>query len=313
MTQDKACGDGGMPLHGTGAVRTSTGKEAALAACASERSPRRRPGAIDWETHFSAVIDCLQEMHRCVEGSVSDPERHSRMLAWMMRGIALRLRSRHIPPAARARFPEIPWHGIAAWLAREDALEGTGMLHPEGGAGLLDFTRAAPALVAPLRRLQEELEMMDADGNQRDGVLAWEQRAAFAHVTLRLPADRVGTVLAALEQAYEGIEAPTREGVRATLATIGDKLAAQGIRRLRVIGSVAQGVATPASDIDLLYEAAPTGNAWRLWCDLLALLEGALGRVVDLHEFARLPARSRAGAVTVWRRRGSGPKRGATT
>jgi hypothetical protein len=63
-------------------------------------------------------------------------------------------------------------------------------------------------LVAPLRRLQKELEMAHADGNERNGVLVREERAAFAQVTLRLPVDRLDLVLGALARAYDGIAAP---------------------------------------------------------------------------------------------------------
>lgn len=285
-----------------------------------ERSPpcRRAAGAmpgrsaIDWSAHFRAVIDDLESMQRSVEREDEDPDLLTLVLCMRMRRVALRLRSRHLPQTARSRFSQIPWRGIAAWLAREEALERAAIRPLRRDVALIDFARTARSLIAPIRDLQRELAMTSAHGNERDGILAWEERAGFACLTLRLPADRTGPLLAALKQAYEGVEPPTLEGVRTALATISDALTALGVRRLRLIGSVACGTATAASDVDLLYDATPTDNAWRVWCDLLALLERTLGCVVDLHEAAWMPTRSRAGAITVWQQDRS-RRRGVTT
>jgi hypothetical protein len=268
-------------------------------------------GTIDWRTHVGAVLSGLEAMHRIVGRGGDDPQWLMPILTQEMRWIALRLRSRHVPRQVRTRFPEIPWQGIAAWLEREDAIERASLPLLEKDTALIDFARAAPALAGPLKDLQKELVMTAADGNERDGILAWERRATFVHVTLRLPADRVPLVLEALSYAYDGLDAPTVTGVRAGLSTINDALGDLGVKSLRAIGSVARGVATPASDIDLLYEALPTDNAWRLWCDLLALLERTLGRVVDLHQAGRMPPRLRSRAVVVWKRNQSDRKRKA--
>jgi hypothetical protein len=254
------------------------------------------------------VLNGLDAIHRIVRRSDDDPQRLMPVLAREMRWIALRLRTRHIPRQVRARFPEIPWRGISAWLEREDAVDRVGLPLQEKDVALVDFARAAPMLTAPLKRLRKELVMTAADGNEQDGILAWERRATFVHVTLRLRADRVPLVLEALSNAYDGLDAPTVTGVRAALSTINDALGDLGVKSLRAIGSVARGMATPASDIDLLYEALPTENAWRLWCDLLAILEETLGRVVDLHEAGRMPPSSRVSAVVVWKRNRSDRK-----
>lgn len=66
-----------------------------------------------------------------------------------------------------------------------------------------------------------------------------------------------------------------------------------GVARLEVFGSVGRGDASPESDIDLLYDLAPTARlGWDIE-DLAAELTALLGRRVDLVSRAALNDRLR--------------------
>jgi predicted nucleotidyltransferase len=67
---------------------------------------------------------------------------------------------------------------------------------------------------------------------------------------------------------------------RATILAIAAK---HGVQRVRLFGSFARGDASEESDVDLLIEAGPRTPPW-FPGGLLAELEGALGRRVDVAE-----------------------------
>ena len=79
------------------------------------------------------------------------------------------------------------------------------------------------------------------------------------------------------------------------LARQKSRLVSRGVVGLSLFGSVARGVATPASDIDLVAELDPAGKLTIL--DLIGIeqyLEKLLGRSVDLIDRASLKAEVRA-------------------
>lgn len=64
-----------------------------------------------------------------------------------------------------------------------------------------------------------------------------------------------------------------------------------GVELVGVVGSVARGDTGPASDIDLVYDVMDEGHLWPL-LGLVADLERALGRRIDLVDRAMMPADS---------------------
>jgi len=69
--------------------------------------------------------------------------------------------------------------------------------------------------------------------------------------------------------------------VVAALAPIKPELASFGVKQLLLVGSVARGECKPDSDLDFVVEFVGPAT-FLTYMDLIELLEGALGRRVDL-------------------------------
>jgi uncharacterized protein len=73
---------------------------------------------------------------------------------------------------------------------------------------------------------------------------------------------------------------PTRDEILATINAHADELRRLGAKNLARFGSMARGVGTDSSDIDLLVELQP--KTFDSYMDVKLFLEKTLGRVVDL-------------------------------
>jgi uncharacterized protein len=74
----------------------------------------------------------------------------------------------------------------------------------------------------------------------------------------------------------------TRDGAVARLVEAETELRALGVARLALFGSVARNEAGPDSDVDLLVEFYPGKKSYEHFLALCDLLEGRLGRRVEL-------------------------------
>jgi predicted nucleotidyltransferase len=257
--------------------------------------------AIDWDHHFRRIeSEIAQARRRAVRGAFADlpaRERRASEARWI-RTLAAMLASRHIPPEMRTASPAIPWRAIARLADYVDWCARTGMALP--GSVIDDFNKdAAPAMVPALRELKGRLAMVDADGNDRSGILAVSARGGFAHVTVRVPADALPALRTCVARLYEGRAAPTLADVRARLMAASARLRHFGVTEVLVYGSVAAGCAAPASDVDLVYRVGERLDFER-WARLCDVFEEVLDRVVDAHllEEGTMPP---SGAIIAWK------------
>jgi predicted nucleotidyltransferase len=227
----------------------------------------------------------LAEMGRT--GSLSS-RGTAKSMGFSLRGVALRARSRHVPDFIRAEFPEFPWVRLNRWLSLPeydfDLPFGVEPTYERLARSFGEFE--APALISVVRKIKERcMEHDDLDGNPRNGVLERHQRGGFVHITMRVPVSGEARVVAALESVLADHPSPTLDGLKAALVGLDGALRELGVAELYVGGSVARGEAGPASDYDMFYRLADKPErAWRVWGELADLLEGELGRVVDLHD-----------------------------
>lgn len=70
--------------------------------------------------------------------------------------------------------------------------------------------------------------------------------------------------------------------VPASVIAAGTQLAALGVSRLGVFGSVVRGEAQSDSDLDVLISFAPGRKSFDAFCEAAEVLEAAVGRRVDL-------------------------------
>lgn len=255
--------------------------------------------SIDWKRHFDRIVSEIlfaqktARFHR----DLSAEHRAEISAPWIIR-LARSLASRHIPAHMRLESAEIPWRGIGRLAEHIDLCLQRHIALPEYVIG--DFnTNVAPRLILSLRNLEKRLTALNADGNERDGFLSVNCRGGYAHVTVRIPADCVDGLEEYVSHIYEGRDPPTLTDVRARLAGASERLRSLGVVRVVVFGSVAEGCATAASDIDLLYYVRdPLGfESWDLLCEAF---EEILERVVDAHGAQRRDQEPR-GSMIVWR------------
>jgi predicted nucleotidyltransferase len=276
---------------------------------------------IDWRRHFDAIageIDRTNAMMAAAASAASLEDSADRMTGRFasagLRHIALRMRSRHIPPVERVPGP-IPWKAVSRWVTAADKADAGPWIGYDGdedsrriGLQMLaaDFMRSiAPGLTESFMDIRDRLEAADADGSDRGAFLYVEERGSFTHATVRMPAGRMDDLRRFLASCYEDRSPPTVEGVKAALTALDKELAGLRIEEAWLYGSVARGQAGPASDIDLkiIVEVGATHRRWDIWDRTATLLEDALGAVVDLH-LADRGEKLPSGAVMIWKAEG---------
>ena len=269
-----------------------------------DATPETR-GRIDWRRHIGRVRELLDELEKAPDETHGSPLARRTLSDYGLETVAKLLASRHIPAWAKARHPGVPWKAIADFAQQQRAGHYGIELRPRASDLALSFARLHAARVAEATiALEEELVMTNADQDD-DPFLAVEGGAGFVEVTVRVPsaaADRVADMVRAA-YAEAGLAAPTVDEVRAKLASASAALAEKGVSSLLVFGSVARGEAKPWSDVDLAYRVdPPSADAWGLWTELHELIEGALGRRIDLHDAEELSEWAGKRALEVWRR-----------
>lgn len=274
--------------------------------------------SIDWDRHWGGLRDEM-ERFAALPGELARIDvleslrGEAEFLAWRglvfeMERVVRLLRSKHVPQALRDRHPEAPWNAIPAFVR---CFSGDKAFWESGVTGkrasdehAADLMRSfcedvAPKVAIEAERMREEcMATPELDGNGRNGILYAETVGDVAEVLLRLPASRMEEFRAWLAEANAGLPVLTEGIVRERLHAVSDELRRLGVRRLRLYGSVSRGEAHPASDVDMLYEAADLADdgGFPRWSEIHSAVEGAVRVPVDLIRFDE-----RFGAsVTVW-------------
>ncbi len=253
---------------------------------------------IDWDTHCRRIVAELQDCRRLLVLDDVDNATRQRM-AVLPLDVAIRmLRSRHIPTSVRDEYPAIPWAGLirlGAYMERVRFGWWPGVPDPDL---ITDIVQSVlPRVITEVGRMREALAGSDVDGDLCPAVLEMRPRGAFAHITLRIPQHHVARLWGFLREAYADEPALTIADVRARLSRASEALAAVGIKSIDVFGSVAAAVASPASDVDLIYELYSPVEFER-WTTISETLESVLGKVVDAHRATG--ERPPNGAQRVW-------------
>lgn len=261
--------------------------------------------AVDWDRHWSGAARNCRSLHEWAGRLAGEKPRIAAAgLKLDMIHLAARCRSRHVPEEMRRAFPGIPWSDLDRWwLFERKRYDTCGGFDGPSPWPMLDFgLRVAPGLADEFGRLREWAMERGIEAEGRDGVLSVsDSEGGWTTMTVRVPTARAGEVLGALDRALAGEAVLTLDAARARLAAASGAIAALGVEEIAIYGSVGDGRAKPGSDVDLTYRLAEgVERAWSVWSDLVPVLEGALGKVVDAHEVRGAPDPLAPPATVVW-------------